>query len=102
MLDGDRGVSGNPPQEPQSARYEGPAAEGEVLYQEVSAGARQPRRKGGTETGIANMYIYTCESHLRQLIFLMKSDCFGCAVLLCLVVCLMLLASFFLPSLISH
>ena len=27
---------------------------------------------------------------------------FGCPVLLCLVVCLTLLASFFLPSLISH
>ena len=34
----------------------------------------------------------------RQLIFLRKSDCLGCAVLLCLVVCLTLLASFFLPS----
>ena len=33
----------------------------------------------------------------RQLIFLRKSDCLGCAVLLCLV-CLTLLASFFLPS----
>ena len=37
------------------------------------------------------------ESHPRQLIFLRKSDCLGCAVLLCLV-CLTLLASFFLPS----
>ena len=39
--------------------------------------------------------------HLRELIFLRKSDCLGCAVLLCLVclfVCLTLLASFFLPS----
>ena len=35
---------------------------------------------------------------LRQLSFLMKSDCLGCAVLLCLVVCLTLLASFFLSS----
>ena len=34
----------------------------------------------------------------RQLVFLRKSDCLGCAVLLCLVVCLTLLASFFLPS----
>ena len=40
------------------------------------------------------------ESHPRQLIFRQKSDCLGCAVLLCLVVCLTLLASFFL--LISH
>ena len=38
------------------------------------------------------------ESHPRQLIFLRKSDCLGYAVLLCLVVCLTLLASFFLPS----
>ena len=40
------------------------------------------------------------ESHLRQLIFSRKSDCLGCAVLLCfaLFVCLTLLASFFLPS----
>ena len=37
------------------------------------------------------------ESHPRQLIFLWKRDCLGCAVLLCLVVCLTLLASFFLP-----
>ena len=34
------------------------------------------------------------ESHPRQLIFLRKSDCLGCAVLLCLVVCSTLLASF--------
>ena len=42
------------------------------------------------------MYMY-----MRQLIFSRKSDCLGCAVLLCLV-CLFdlltLLASFFLPS----
>ena len=57
------------------------------------------------------MYVYThvckqtgltctCgfESHPSQLIFLRKSDCLGCAVLLCLVVCLTLLASSFLPS----
>ena len=37
------------------------------------------------------------ESHPRQLVFLRKSDCLGCAVLLCLI-CLTLLASFFLPS----
>ena len=36
------------------------------------------------------------ESHPRQLIFLRKSDCLGCAVLLFLVVYLTLLASFFL------
>ena len=40
------------------------------------------------------------KSHPRQLVFLWKSDYFGCAVLLCLVVCLILLASLFL--LISH
>ena len=38
------------------------------------------------------------EFHPRQLIFLRKSDCLGCAVLLCLVVCLFDLACFFLPS----
>ena len=39
----------------------------------------------------------------RKLILLWKSDCLGCAVLLCRVVCLTLLASFFLPSFcISH
>ena len=42
-----------------------------------------------------SLHVYTCA---RQLIFLWKSDCLGCAVLLCLVVCLTLLASFFLPS----
>ena len=36
--------------------------------------------------------------YLYMYIFLRKNDCFGCAVLLCLVVCLTLLASFFLPS----
>ena len=40
------------------------------------------------------MYI---ESHPRQLVFLRKSDCLGCAVLLCLVG-LFDLACFFLPS----
>ena len=34
---------------------------------------------------------------MRQLIFSRKSDCLGCAVLLCLV-CLFDLACFFLPS----
>ena len=38
------------------------------------------------------------ESHPRHLIFLRKSDCLGCAVLLCLVVCLTLLASLILSS----
>ena len=33
-----------------------------------------------------------------QLNFLWKSDCLGCVVLLCFVVCMTLLASFFLPS----
>ena len=53
---------------------------------------------------VQTVNMYTCihvrglESHLKQLIFLRKSDCLGCAVLLCLVVCLTLLASFFLPS----
>ena len=42
------------------------------------------------------------ESHPRQLIFPLESDCLGCAVLLCIVVCLTLLASFFLPSHLSN
>ena len=44
--------------------------------------------------------MYMChgfESHLRQLICSRKSDCLGCAVLLCLV-CLFDLACFFLSS----
>ena len=45
-----------------------------------------------------HVHVRGFESHLRQLIFLRKSDCLGCGVLLCLVVCLTLLASFFLPS----
>ena len=44
------------------------------------------------------MYCLALLSYTWQLIFLRKSDCLGCAVLLCLVVCLTLLASFFLPS----
>ena len=38
------------------------------------------------------------ESHPRQLIFLGKNGHLGCVVLLCFVVCMTLLASFFLPS----
>ena len=42
--------------------------------------------------------IYSCRHmYTRQLIFLRKNDCLGCAVLLCLV-CLFDLACFFLPS----
>ena len=46
----------------------------------------------------ALLYTYMYMSHLRRLIFLRKSDCLGCAVLLCLVVRVTLLASFHLPS----
>ena len=42
--------------------------------------------------------VYTCACIYTH----RKSDCLGCAVLLYLVVCLTLIASFFLPSLISH
>ena len=44
--------------------------------------------------------IYECSgiNSIYMLIFLRKRDCLGCAVLLCLVICLTLLASFFLPS----
>ena len=50
---------------------------------------------------ICTMHIVECcgfESHPRQLIFLWNCDCLGCAVLLCFVVYVTLLASFFLPS----
>ena len=47
--------------------------------------------------------LYTCIYHailyrLGTYVSYMCCDCLGCAVLLCLVVCLTLLASFFLPS----
>ena len=42
-------------------------------------------------------YMYICALSSKKLIFLRKSDCLGCAVLPCLV-CLTLLAFFFLPS----
>ena len=44
---------------------------------------------------LSSLTVYLC---MRQLIFLWKSDCLGCAVLLCFIVCLTLLASIFLPS----
>ena len=50
------------------------------------------------ERSVSSVECRGFESHPRQLIFLRKSDCLGCAVLLCLVVRLTLLASFFLPS----
>ena len=52
---------------------------------------RKKQARSNKQTG--HMYM------LRQLIFLRKSDCLGCAVLLCLV-CLFDLACFFLSSLI--
>ena len=72
----------------------------------------QPR--GRSETYQEKMHIYRChmqyieciymymymhmgfESHLRQLIFLWKSDYLGCVVLPCFVVCMTSLSSFFL------
>ena len=42
-----------------------------------------------------------CICHSRQLLFLRKSDCLGCAVLLCLI-CLFDFACFFLSSLIKN
>ena len=39
-----------------------------------------------------------CTAKITTCTCLRKSDCLGCAVLLCLVACLTLLASFFLPS----
>ena len=44
------------------------------------------------DSGISGVYICMCIYRICT------SDCLGCAVLLCLVVCLILLASFFLPS----
>ena len=49
------------------------------------------------ERSVSSIECRGFESHPRQLIFSRKSDYLGCAVLLCLV-CLTLLASFFLPS----
>ena len=49
------------------------------------------------ERSVKSVEYHGFESHPRQLIFLRKSDCLGCAVLLCLV-CLFDLACFFLPS----
>ena len=43
-------------------------------------------------------YVSTQTLVIGSSFFLRKSDCLGCAVLLCLVVCLTLLASLFLPS----
>ena len=50
------------------------------------------------EHSVKSVECHGFESHPRQLIFLRKSDCLGCAVLLWLVVCLTLFASFFPPS----
>ena len=71
---------------------------------------REKRTQNDTIVYICTLYINVCNrtlyvhaSHPRQLIFSRKSDCLGCAVLLCLV-CLFDLACFFLSSflLISH
>ena len=74
--------------------------EEEVVEREGSWGKGRPVR-GGVESGECigeGKWKDNIESHPRQLIFLRKSDCLGCAVLLCLVLCLTLLASFCLPS----
>ena len=47
---------------------------------------------------VSNMYMYMYMYMYRQLIFLWKSNCLGCIVLLCFVVCIALMAFFFLPS----
>ena len=60
----------------------------------VETGGKGERLYFGTRYCLVDTH--TCTSHLRQLIFLRKSDCLGCVLLLCLV-CLTLLASFFLP-----
>ena len=53
-------------------------------------------------TGIIYMYMSWVRVPPEAAHISLESDCLGCAVLLCLIVCLTLLASFFLPSLISH
>ena len=59
---------------------------------------------GGEEVSIhVHVHVWSIEcrgfeSHPRQLIFSRKSDCLGCAVLLCLVCLFDPAASFFLPS----
>ena len=68
---------------------------------ERERGGSGERERGGGRAKVTTCTCVECrgfESHPRQLIFLRKSDCLGCAVLLCLVVCLTLLASSFLLS----
>ena len=80
----------------------------ETEERKKQARSNKQQGKATQYTQGSHMYMYIhVECHgfkfdLRQLIFLRKSDCLGCAVLLCLVVCLTLLASFFLPSHLSH
>ena len=57
----------------------------------------QPEAAQLVECSVKSVECCGFESHSRQLIFLWKSDCLGCAVLLYFV-CLTLLASLFLPS----
>ena len=70
---------------------------------ESSEGATSISIFGSSTADIAGsgyIHVHVChgfEFHLRQLIFLRKSDCLECAVLLCLV-CLFDLACFFLSS----
>ena len=55
----------------------------------------QPAEQGSSVVERSVWSVECCgfESHPRQLIFLRKTDCLGCAMLLCLVAC-----CFFLPS----
>ena len=63
------------------------------------ARAMRVRERGHCQLGTVHVYIHVYKTSTEAaLIFLKKSDCLGYAVLVCLVVCLTLLASFFLPS----
>ena len=65
------------------------------LFPEPGPRTQRVKRYRGRKNEHELMYMYM---HLRQLIVLRTCDCLGCAVLLCLVVCLTMLASFFPPS----
>ena len=58
------------------------------MYMYIHVAGLDFRLKGYALHVLSYMYIHVHESHPRQLIFLRKSDSLGCAVLLCLVVCL--------------
>ena len=54
-----------------------------------------------TRVYVLHLHVYEYSYYSIYFQRKMKSDCLGCAVLLCLVVSMTLLASFFLPSYLS-